>query len=383
MCDLYATINVDSQLEEEFEGLLEAFDTHHVTTDKLLLCSASEVSRLCGRSVNEVSKFLIQVRELIKDVNGQHSVECALVLFEASQRKNIFTTFDNSIDHLLAGGVRTGAITEFVGEAGAGKSNLLMQLTLSVQLPRSLGGLGRGAIVLSTESGSFDARRIHTILTESPSDLKKHASPDRILVYNCDSQDELEHMVNFQVPLAIERSNVGLVIIDSIAALYRTEFLGQSVTTVSRAIEKFGYKLGRLAEEKNVAVVVANQVSDQFKSDTKPDQEVDPLSRDYQLQWFSGWKNHTPQRSGYSQQTHRFEIHDYPKVPSLGMIWACIIDIRVVLKRRKGGFRTMELVFSPWAPPQILEFEIVNSGVHSLALGNDDEELDRPHEYAD
>lgn len=372
MSDLHATIELEGAFEEEFCGLLDSLDAHKVTTDQLLLCKPAQVSHMCGRSINEVTRFIERVNELIKQANEKRGVESVFDMYQAA-KKGVFSTVDGEFDNLLGGGIRTGTITEFVGEAGAGKSNLLMQLSLSVQLPPSFGGLNKGAIFLSTESGSFDSRRMHSIMNEHPR-LKGLVSSDRILVYNCESQDELEHVVYFQVPLAIERQNIGLVVIDSIAACYRTEFASKSAKAMAVAVQKFGQRLGKLAHDLNVAVAVANQVSDRFHT---PAVQDDPLLRDYQLQWYSGWR--TPLRSGYSQQTQNYEIHDCPKMPSLGMSWSIATDVRVAMKRRRGGFRTVELVFSPWAPHKIIEFEIITQGVHALVLGNDDEELEDPH----
>ena len=56
------------------------------------------------------------------------------------------------LDSIFDGGLNPGTITEFCGEAGVGKSNLLLQLMLMVQLPREHGGLGGSAACVLTES---------------------------------------------------------------------------------------------------------------------------------------------------------------------------------------------------------------------------------------
>lgn len=48
------------------------------------------------------------------------------------------------LDELLRGGLPTGGIVELSGESGAGKTQLALQLCLSVQLPVQHGGLGAG-----------------------------------------------------------------------------------------------------------------------------------------------------------------------------------------------------------------------------------------------
>ena len=61
------------------------------------------------------------------------------------------TTLCPHMDDWLRGGVPTRSVTEFVGEAGAGKTQLVLQLLLSAQLPESEGGLDGSAVYVHTE----------------------------------------------------------------------------------------------------------------------------------------------------------------------------------------------------------------------------------------
>ena len=45
------------------------------------------------------------------------------------------------------GGLLTSGLTEIVGESGAGKTQLCMQLCLTAQLPRHCHGIGSGKYV--------------------------------------------------------------------------------------------------------------------------------------------------------------------------------------------------------------------------------------------
>ena len=56
------------------------------------------------------------------------------------------------LDAFLGGGLRPYGITELAGEAGAGKSQICMQLCATVQLPLALGGLDGGAIMTCNPS---------------------------------------------------------------------------------------------------------------------------------------------------------------------------------------------------------------------------------------
>lgn len=50
------------------------------------------------------------------------------------------------LDELLRGGLPVGGVTELAGESGAGKTQLALQLCLSVQYPTQHGGLNSGQL---------------------------------------------------------------------------------------------------------------------------------------------------------------------------------------------------------------------------------------------
>src|SRR5205814_5796279 len=78
-----------------------------------------------------------------------------------------------------------------------------------------------------------------------------------------------EHILEYQLPIMVRRFNVGLVIIDSVAANYRAEHgssIPKDLANRATQLTKLGRMLRRLALTDNLAVVVANQVSDRFES---------------------------------------------------------------------------------------------------------------------
>lgn len=50
-----------------------------------------------------------------------------------------------AVDKILNNGISNVGITEISGESGSGKSQICLQLAVTVQLPEQLGGLGKGS----------------------------------------------------------------------------------------------------------------------------------------------------------------------------------------------------------------------------------------------
>lgn len=69
----------------------------------------------------------------------------------------------SALDNCLKGGISTRGITELCGAAGVGKTQLLLQLCLTVQLPRSLGGFDAEVAFICTED-VFPARRLFEMI---------------------------------------------------------------------------------------------------------------------------------------------------------------------------------------------------------------------------
>ncbi|KAF7113649.1 hypothetical protein CNMCM5793_003005 [Aspergillus hiratsukae] len=179
------------------------------------------------------------------------------------------STLDPALDELLNGGLPTGCLTEVTGESGSGKTQFLLSLLLAVQLPEPR-GLGKGAIYISTEA-ALATSRLSQLLEYHPylSTLPKDRAPtlENILSINAMDLESQDHILNYQLPVAISRYDVGLVVIDSITSNYRAEHTSHNVlglSTRSGELARLGQLLRNLAVAKNIAIVVANQVSDRF-----------------------------------------------------------------------------------------------------------------------
>ncbi|KAI2728071.1 hypothetical protein CBS147354_2604 [Penicillium roqueforti] len=183
---------------------------------------------------------------------------------------NTISTLDPTMDALLGGGIPTGYVTEITGESGSGKTQFLLSLCLAVQLPKPQ-GLRRRAMYISTEHPLSTPRlsqllECHPVLSALPAE--QAPSLQNILSVNAMDLEMQDHILNFQLPVAIERYDIGLVIIDSITSNYRAEHESNSMQALAKRsteLAKLGHLLRNLAVKEDVAIVLSNQVYDRFE----------------------------------------------------------------------------------------------------------------------
>ena len=299
--------------------------------------------------------------------------------------------------------------------SGAGKTQFLLTLLLASQLPPPK-GLAKSVVYISTEA-TLSTKRLaqllssHPALASLPADEKPSLS--RVLSIQTPDLESQEHILRYQLPVAIRKHGIGLVILDSVAANYRAEFEKQGAGNGAAAMARRGTQLVQLgallrelARTEGITVVVANQVADRFtKAPSAPSSNAasrttstnsqgnqsasqgtdhdhtanpasqpaesivlsaDPLALDHQQRWFTGW--------GDSQ----YEQAHVQKTPSLGLVWTNQLACRIALKKIPvlSGSRPLihtvngqdqwneqeeshiskwrrwfKVVFAPWAPP--------------------------------
>lgn len=295
MTDLYKCYPLSNlPLNERYEELLKAFETESLTTTDLLTLDPIHIAQVCDRSAVEVREFLALLED---DIYASLSIENGKALTEGDLNGHI-TTGDHELDKLLGGhGLPVRSVTEIAGQSAAGKSHFLLQMAATVQLPKTYGGLGKSALYISTESGGLETRRLQDIIDALNERHGTDISGNNVRCFNCYDTEELLHIMQYQVPIAIEKHNVGIILIDSIAAHYRAEqsnmknasdilARSQSLASISRLLKSFAQRSG-------LAVVVANQVADRFSRKLDRGQDLDPFMFDHQLRWYSGWTNAT------------------------------------------------------------------------------------------
>lgn len=215
----------------------------------------------------------------------------------------------STLDHCLRGGVRIGTLTEFVGRAGVGKTQLAMQLCVE-----AAARYGQGSVFIDTErklsvdrlkeiavqrsavfnaahnlsspddGGGFSYDDFGTFgndtvgqtnqhLGTTPPPRQQYQSPHDVLqnvsVYTPVSTEELLALtstIEEEVVLRNEEAKtsagtfpVRLLILDSIAAPARRDFGSGSAPQRAAVICQIAQTLKRLADQLQLAVIVINQ----------------------------------------------------------------------------------------------------------------------------
>ena len=264
-------------------------------------------------------------------------------------------------------------------------------------------GLGKSAIYISTE-GALKPIRLIEILNSHPEyanlSAEEKPSTDHIHTVTINSLETQQNLVEYKVPQVVEDHNVGLIIIDSVTANFRAETETSSAARLadrSSELIRLGGFLRSLARKNNLAVVVANQVSDRFsESLLQPTQDMlrsssssspalpstqlaernAKMTLDHQQRFFTGWGDKP------NDQLHN------PKTPALGLSWATQLDARVcchcdeVKAKENDTFparrRFLNTVFAPWTDQksQPVEFTLEAHGVAAKKRDPKQQELE-------
>ena len=171
------------------------------------------------------------------------------------------------LDASLQGGFPLQGITEIAGEAGAGKTQFALSLSLQCCLPPAYGGLGGKAAYLCCGEGEFPFRRLAQIATSLSNRLGISSHEEllqNVQINQCHNSDDVLDALKKKLPTMCASDNVRLVVIDSIAGMVRNDYETKSVGDMSLRtvlLFKVAKELKWLADIYNVCVLVINQVT--------------------------------------------------------------------------------------------------------------------------
>ncbi len=309
-------------------------------------------------------------------VRGGAESRSALELVKESTGRGV-VTFVAELDKLLGTGVALGQVTEFVGVPGVGKTQLCMQLSVDVQIPRVMGGVEGRCVYVDTE-GSLVASRLLQIAQALVDHLKRVAERsvaagipggleqvaavrdrtaedvlDRISVIRCTDAATLVATCATLCDLLSEphHADTKLVIVDTVAFPFRQTL---DARVRSAGLVSVARDLKRLAASRDVAVVVVNQMTSARSSTAFP---ASSSSSSSSAAAADEEDDAPPAASGAASG-------QLALVPALGPAWAHEVDGRVLLHFAPGGVvRLAKLVKSATQPEGVAAFAVCEEGV--------------------
>lgn len=272
------------------------------------------------------------VRAILKDVAArivsQPQTALDLLRAAAAQPLHLRTSLP-LLDEALFGGLPAGSVTEVVGPAGLGKTQLCLQLSVLACLERQAEG---GSVAYLDTEKKFSSRRMAQIARERfpdafPSEEAVAALMGRVLVYNPTSSQALLSTLQALEPAIIDH-RVRLVVLDSAASLARADFAPGSLPDRQRMLGQQASRLKYLAEVFRIPVLVTNQVTTHMG---------DPSS--------AGGGGHL--------------------TAALGTMWAHAVNTRLVLESTAGS-RFLRIAKSPAAPNAAFAYRVTGAGLEVL-----------------
>ncbi len=282
----------------------------------IAVASPGEIAELCDIGEGVAAKIIAEARR--KADIGSYRLGTDIL----EQRKTIqrLSTGSKALDELLGGGLETQAITEAAAEFGSGKTQIALQLAVNCALPAEKGGLGGHAVMIDSEN-TFRPERIAQIAQHAGVEPKDVL--DRIHVARAFNSAHQMMLVEKAHELA-KRAPVRLLIVDSLTAHFRAEFVGRGTLANRQGkLNTHMHEILDFATRHNAIAYVTNQVH------ARPD-----------------------------------AFFGDPNKPIGGHIVGHASTYRLYLRKGKAGKRVARLIDSPNLPEGECVFAVDEKGVH-------------------
>ncbi|XP_049947389.1 DNA repair protein XRCC3-like isoform X1 [Schistocerca serialis cubense] len=319
-----------------------------MTTETWLQRLPEKVAASLEKSgLNEPSAVLLCPEVQLHRLANVQATDCRYVLSEAARSvasvvfRSVESALNNNhyylsvgckiLDDFLRGGIKVCGITEVAGESSCGKTQLCLQLALTVQYPLSIGGLRAGAVFICTED-VFPHQRLQQLITTFPMSWnrgklmrEKINFGDNIFIEHIADVEVLKQCVATRLPRLLSERNVKLIVVDSIAGVFRNYEHGDALSR-AKDLRNVGGKLHALAEQYKAAVVCVNQVTAGVGND------------------------------------------EQNSVPALGLAWANMVTTRLqMFRNRQTGIRNIRVIFSPFLQQSCSKFTVTASGISGVS----------------
>ncbi|KAK9879575.1 hypothetical protein WA026_006640 [Henosepilachna vigintioctopunctata] len=166
----------------------------------------------------------------------------------------------SNIDKLLKGGFRSNVLNEIAGDSGSGKTQICLVLSLIVQLPKRFGGLDKAAVYICTEK-VFPIKRLHQLncwFQQKYGTTKNFL--DNIFIQHIPDYEVLMKALHIHLPNLLKMKDIGLIVIDSIAGIFRSDNLEVSYVNRSKQLNEIALILRQFGAKYCCVIICVNQV---------------------------------------------------------------------------------------------------------------------------
>ncbi|KAI0747904.1 P-loop containing nucleoside triphosphate hydrolase protein [Daedaleopsis nitida] len=285
----------------------------------LLLKKPCEAAKKCKLTLKEMDHIMSSIcKELEKPPTLLRDV--------ADVGEEQFTTGDPAIDDVLGGGIRTGMIWEISGENNAGKTQLALQLSLSVQLDQARGGVSGSACYITTRDG-LPTKRLDDMIRHHPAlspVLRNLSDVETVHAFN---HGAFNRVLTETVPQTIARratsvslKPVKLIVVDTFSDIFDSNKDSQfeDLAFRARCIRKASLLLHQLASNHRIAVILLGSTRKTHPRIDGQDRAPGELRYSDQARWFA---------RGYSYQGE----DDNEAI--LGHVWPNQLNARIMMSR--------------------------------------------------
>ena len=314
------------KMEKEEKTIYDLPGVGAATAEKLVSVGYSDLMSIAVATPAElvdatgmsdaVAKKMIAVARSSLEMGFESGEE----LLKRRERVIRISAGSKALNALLGGGFETGAIVECFGEFGSGKTQIGHALAVNSQSVEK----DAVAVYIDTEN-TFRPERIIQLAKGAGLDEEQVLKNIKVArAYNSDHQMLLAEKIEDLIKK--KGLNVKLVVIDSLTAHFRAEFIGRgTLAERQQKLNKHMHILAKLADTHNLCVYVTNQVM------AKPDM-------------FFG----------------------DPTQAIGGHIVAHASTFRIYLRKGKKGTRVAKLIDSPSMPEGEANFYVDETGIKDV-----------------
>ncbi|KAL6304786.1 Rad51-domain-containing protein [Sparassis latifolia] len=217
--------------------------------------NVQDILKLKAAAINTVSGVNMTTRRQMLKIKGMS--EAKVEKIKEAAHKMLGSSFATGLE-VQEKRKRVLTISTVYGEFRTGKTQLAHTMSVVTQLPPDMGGAAGKVAYIDTE-GTFRPDRIRAIADRFG--VNGDMALENILYARAFNSEHQMELINECSIRFAEDKDFRLLIVDSIMALFRTDYSGRGeLSERQQKLAQMLSKLSKLSEEYNIAILMTNQV---------------------------------------------------------------------------------------------------------------------------